>query len=77
MDLGVGTDKVVLVLLADGLARPSCLSRLLSGPETASAACHVAALRLAAGAAGVGPERPTHAGPDWRTATSTAATVAA
>ena len=33
--------------------------------------------RLAAGAAGAGPERPTHAGPDWRTATSTAAAVAA
>ena len=33
-------------------------------------------LLIAAGATGAGPERPTHAGPDWRTATSTAAAVA-
>ena len=68
---------LLIALIQDGLGQPSCLSTLLSGPETAAAACHVAAPRLAAGAAGDGPERPTHAGPDWRTATSTAAAVAA
>ena len=42
---------LLIALTQDGLHQPSCLAKLLSGSKTAPAACHVAASRLAAGAA--------------------------
>ena len=47
----------LITLTHDGLGQPSRLAKLLSGPETALLACHVAAPRLAAGAADARPER--------------------
>ena len=48
---------LLIALSQDGLGQPSRLSKLLSGPKTVPAACHVAAPRLAAGAAHARPER--------------------
>ena len=66
---------LLIALPQHGLRQPSCLSRLLSGAETAPAACHVAALRLAAGAARARLERPGAGPADWRTVLGTAAAV--
>ena len=48
---------LLIALTQDGLGQPSCLAKLLLGPKTAPAACHVAAPRLAAGAAHARLER--------------------
>ena len=66
---------LLIALTQDGLGQPSCLVKLLSGPKTAPAACHVAALRLAAGGAGTGPERRAARPTDRPTVSQTAAAV--
>ena len=48
---------LLITLPQHGLRQPSHLSRLMSGSKTATAACHVAAPRLAAGAAHARLER--------------------
>ena len=47
----------------------------MSGSKTATAACHVAAPRLAAGGAGAGRERRAVGPTDWRTGLQTVAAV--
>ena len=66
---------LLIALPQHGLRQPSRLSRLMSGSKTATPACHVAAPRLAAGAASTGPERPTTGPTDRRTVLQTVAAV--
>ena len=66
---------LLIALTQDGLGQPSCLAKLLSGSKTALLACHVAALRLAAAAAGTGPERRAARPTDRPTISQTAAAV--
>ena len=66
---------LLIALSQHGLRQPSRLSSLMLGSKTAAAACHVAVLRLAAGGAGTGPERPATGPTDWRTGLQTVAAV--
>ena len=66
---------LLIALTQDGLRQPSCLSRLMSGSKTATAACHVAAPRLAAGAAHARLERRAVGPTDRRTGLQTVAAV--
>ena len=63
----------LITLTHDGLGQPSRLAKLLSWSKTALLACHVAAPRLAAGAADARPERRAQRPTDWRTVPQTAA----
>ena len=66
---------LLIALSQDGLRQPSRLSRLMSGSKTATAACHVAAPRLAAGAAHARLERRAVGPTDRRTGLQTVAVV--
>ena len=66
---------LLIALSQHGIRQPSRLSRLMLGSETAATARHMAALRLAAGAASTGPERRATRPTDWRTALKTVAAV--
>ena len=66
---------LLIALPQHGLRQPSRLSRLMSGSKTATAACHVAAPRLAAAGAGAGRERRAVGPTDRRTGLQTVAVV--
>ena len=66
---------LLIALPQHGLRQPSRLSRLMSGSKTATAACHVAAPRLAAGAAHARLERRAVGPTDRRTGLQTVAAV--
>ena len=66
---------LLIALPQHGLRQPSRLSRLILGSKTATAACHVAAPRLAAAGAGARLERRAVGPTDRRTGLQTVAAV--